>query len=672
MNVTNASSEESSVQDFYSVKNMKTIITVFENFLTDKYNTNSNILNVNLRKEIFLIMQRLKENPYHINMSVNDLNKITLQTLRDIIKKKYLSNAEKKITSKENYLERDKTLFNNRNNVFNDNRNFNENTQLEENNEIIMEKFNKFNEERKEITKKEDENQLKSDDIDQSISQDEFENRLEELQQHRDNLINMDTPLIQNTDQQKVIETFKDENCIINDTSNKNPNIEETNYKHQLMMSTTDFINDRNKLITDQLSDMRSFDPKTIYATNEKIRKNERNEVVKQYENSNTITTFPLITKPTNTIMKEKFVCINSMDRDWINQKNRYNYLVKFNYVHKSTKKVEIYENNPTIPYTKSSLSTGIANISGYYDDNNIFRDAYVASNPLGNVIGYEYVEILIDDNINVQENFKNVKSIEITKVIIPADITNATTGRLYNFNLNYPYVLLQIDEFQDIYEGTNDSIRKSFCQLVYENFYRSSNGRGYIILKPVQNEKKTFHPSLLPSMPSLNISIVTPNGELLNDSTDGYSILQVSYEPFNRTYLKIITNNYFDKNEFYSGDKIFIKRYCAFKLDDTQDSEILSTLNNFINTESGHNICKIGDASENSYYKSFYIKAPGLFSSETGIFTIDEDQIKNLVTFNCKNNIESNPSNGFVLNMSLQNSISMKITTVDVDSIII
>jgi hypothetical protein len=598
-------------------------------------------------------MERLKQNPQHKSMNLIDLNKITLQTLRDIIKTKYLSGTiNNKIVNKENYLERDSQLYSNRKTIYGDNINFNQNTQLnEETNEVVLQDFNKINEERKEKSKEEveKENILESDNIDQSMSQEDFQNSLDKLQEYRN----------------KLMEEQLETNQLEQDNS-------KTNFKNQLTMSTSDFMNDRNQLIRDQFSDIGKIDPKQIYIQSEKIQDIEQNAIVNRPIN-NIGPSFPFIKKPTTNIVKEKFICINSMDRDWIVQKNRYSYLVKFNYVNKSIKKIEIYQNNPTIPYTKSTLSEGIPNLSGFYfQETNSNYPAYNVGTSLGNIIGYETVEVLVDDTINIQQNFKNIQSIEVTKVIIPADITNAITGRLYNFNLNYPYVLLHIDEFNDVYEGTDDSIRRSFCQLIYENFYQSSNGRGYIVLKPVQGEKKIFHPSLLSTMPSLNISIRDPNGDLLNDSIDGYSILMVSYEPFNRTYLKIVTNEYFDKNEFFSGDKIHIKKYCAFTIDETQDSQILIDFNNFINRDSGHIITNIGDASDNSFYKSFYIKAPGTFSSKDGVFTIEQTQIDNLVIFNCKNttiNIDPPPANGYVLNMSLQNSISMKLTTVNFDS---
>jgi hypothetical protein len=160
-----------------------------------------------------------------------------------------------------------------------------------------------------------------------------------------------------------------------------------------------------------------------------------------------------------------------------------------------------------------------------------------------------------------------------------------------------------------------------------------------------------------------MNISLMTPHGELINKSTDGYSILKIEYEPYNRYYLKVVTNNYFDKNEFYKGDVVIIKMFVPYKLSPDQDSVALQQLSSFVNIESGHEITTIGDPNDNGFYKSFYIKGPGAFDEENGVYVIDTSIIDNLVEFNNNYNFDTNNKNGFILNTSLQNSISMTIT---------
>ena len=112
-----------------------------------------------------------------------------------------------------------------------------------------------------------------------------------------------------------------------------------------------------------------------------------------------------------------------------------------------------------------------------------------------------------------------------------------------YNYNFNFPYILCYIDEFQDIYDGTDNIIRKTFCQLQYHDYMKTPNGRGYVIFKPVQEEKKIFYPSYLSSLPTLNISLRKPNGELLDKSEDGLTVFHIA--PEQNYYLKIRTRKH-------------------------------------------------------------------------------------------------------------------------------
>jgi hypothetical protein len=650
---------------YYSVANMKKIMVVFQKFLTDKYNIDHTQLQINLKQEIFSIMEKLKQNPLHINMNTSELNKITLHTLKDIFKNNQVANNQSKLLNNQNISTRDNLLYTNRKNNYQDNTNINQAT-LNKNLTPVIEEFDKITEERKFSTNTQ-ENQIITDDIvDQQISQEDFEKQLNYLQSYRDKFI--EDTLNENPNQRNNTMEFP----ATAQSITQQPIIQSIaqpidNLKSRLMQSTSDLMQDRNSLNTSQFQGIQDMDPKQIYAQSEAIKDIETNLIINKPV-TDIQPSYPLIKRDNihlKEVINEKYVAINSFDRNWIDQPNRYQYQVKFNYVHRTSQKIPIYPNNPTIPNTKSAVSPGIPNRNGYYDDSNVFHPAYDSTVGLGgDPIAYEYIEVLVDDNTNVQTNFKDIYSIEISKVIIPVDINNALPGRLYNFNLSDPYLLLQIDEFKDVYEGTDNAIRNSFCQLVYESTYQGSNGRGYMVLKPVQNEKKIFQPNLLSSMPSITLSIKSPNGLLLNDSIDGYSILKVDYEPFNKFYLKIITNTYFDSNEFFSGDKVIIKRYNAYKISTDQNTTNIANLNSFINRDEGHEITKLGDASDNSFFKTYYIKAPGTFDNIAGTYTLDNAVLNDLVLFNCEYDISANPINGFVLNMSLQNSITMKIVT--------
>ena len=390
------------------------------------------------------------------------------------------------------------------------------------------------------------------------------------------------------------------------------------------------------------------------------------------------------------TMIQEKFILIHSLDRDWTQQTHRYRYKVKFVQSTQEIQKVPFYANNPTVPFTATMTTAGIPNTSGWYDQNNVPRSSYNAAAPRGELVGYEEIVYAADTNANVQERFKNIVSVQVTSVIVPMDIGVTTGGTSItgivqatgagasgttpyfnnNFNFNYPYVLLHIDEFNDVYDGTGDIIRRAFCQLVVDRTYYSNNGRGYIILRPVQSEKKVFYPSALSTLPTLSLSLLKPNGDIINQSQDGYTILKLEHDGYNRFYIKVVTNKFFEKNEFYRGDVVQIRHFTLFKLTAGQDSSHIARFNQFINDPKGHSILEIGDANDNGFYRTFYIRAPGEFDASIGEFVIDEPALAQLQSFNTTFDLTNNPPNGYILNVSLQNSISMRLEQKVYDSV--
>jgi hypothetical protein len=81
-----------------------------------------------------------------------------------------------------------------------------------------------------------------------------------------------------------------------------------------------------------------------------------------------------------------------------------------------------------------------------------------------------------------------------------------------------------------------------------------------------MQHEKKIFYPAPLSSLNKLSLSLLKPNGALFNNSMDNFNILKLEYDGAKPNYLKITTDIYFDKNEFFIGDFILIKSYLKLK----------------------------------------------------------------------------------------------------------
>jgi hypothetical protein len=279
----------------------------------------------------------------------------------------------------------------------------------------------------------------------------------------------------------------------------------------------------------------------------------------------------------------------------------------------------------------------------------------------------YRYTVNFQNKDNDIMNKYRNITSISVSKIVIPEEvipsnsvINQQKTAFNYEFSFSYPYVLLSIDEFPNVYDGTNQHVRNAFATMIYHRHYKAPNGRGYVILKPIQNEVKEFYPNLLGTLPKITINITKPNGELFNQSSDEYKIFKIDYEAFNPHYLKIVTNVYFDKNEFYIGDVCTFSGYQAALSPETQS---LRELNMFINRSEGHEIKQIGQANDNGFYKTFYIEAPGVFDKVLGRFNVNQGCIGALNAFNATiDYCVHQASNGSIMNNSLQNTVTMKL----------
>lgn len=292
----------------------------------------------------------------------------------------------------------------------------------------------------------------------------------------------------------------------------------------------------------------------------------------------------------------------------------------------------------------------------------------------------------------DLQGSYKNVNHIQITRLIIPMEIspppcsigqsaasiiygssTNGTTMKgsyLNGVSLSFPYVTVAIEGLQDVYDGTNSSARNAFCHMVYTTSYKAPNGRGFVILEPMQDERKLFQPSPLASLSRLDISILRPSGALFNESMDNQTILQVMYEPYNPKYLRIGLTNYFDMNDFYVGDSVVIRDYTAVQSKAIATSAWVpdasasyQALNAFINRTEGHEIIELGLPNESGFFRSFCITAPSKFDPCMGSMVVEMPVIAAINEINnqsCPCPVV--PYGGAILNMSIQNVLTFRI----------
>lgn len=263
---------------------------------------------------------------------------------------------------------------------------------------------------------------------------------------------------------------------------------------------------------------------------------------------------------------------------------------------------------------------------------------------------------------------YKNISSIWFTSLILPMEIVDDRSilnAPKYTFNhqfkIDFPYLMLQVDELSDVYDGLNQQVQKCTTMFVYDNAYKADNGRGYVIMRPLQNETKTFTPQLQ-TLQHLTFRLIKPNGTFLNESKDAFSVIRIDYTTYNELYLQVTLDQYFDKNEFFVGDTIMIKNYSVNVANHHCISPIEFTeVGTFINRTIGHEIIRVGEANEHGYTNNFYINAPSEFSPQTGRKVLNKCTLDAIRAYNDANPINMHEPSKMsdIINMSLQNVLT-------------
>jgi hypothetical protein len=259
----------------------------------------------------------------------------------------------------------------------------------------------------------------------------------------------------------------------------------------------------------------------------------------------------------------------------------------------------------------------------------------------------------------NSGSGFRDIRSISATHLVVPREIieeksiTNATKTRFeHAFGLHYPYLILKVTDFQSVYKSTNSASQNAFAHFVYHEHYTGSNGRGYIHLKPMQNETLTFTVNTLANLEHLEIAVQRPSGALLNDSRDETKVMSfhhLNIVNIGQHMIMVTLKDYFDRNEYFVGDTV---RFTGL-------SSQSAGLNSFINRESGHEILENGTPNPNGYTNAFYIRVPGALNKTTGIFEADVSLVA-LLSGGYKDLQNSHVA--LVINASLQVTVSFEL----------
>lgn len=571
---------------FYTKENLKLVVNIFKDYMTEKYDITLEgpEEEATTRKVLFNIMSEVQEECKNKPTSLQNMNIRVLNAAKELFVRKYDLGEKSKKPNIQN-LSRDKQVFGNR--QMNTNvivpemdpytrRNVENKEQLVE--RLMFERDRDLGIDKKPVP---DVEKVIKPTMEKAENADDFIKRLKDLESQRNMVVtDLEAKRPKTIEEQQVIQ----QNIVLD------------------RMQVSKEMHDNNNLA--------QLDPKhvmsKIHIQDDMPTKMALDEVYAKFTEGKETTVIPRNFK--STVM-EKYLSINSFDRNWMTDTKRYQYSINF------------------LTWSNS-----------------------------------------------IQNRYRNIESICVTKVVIPDEIVQIIDPIQASFNheftFSYPYLLLQIDEFNDIYDGTNDNVRKSFCKLAFDKAYKGQNGRGYVVLEPIQNERKIFYPAPLSTLNKLSISLLKPNGTLFNESNDAYNVLKIEYDGAKPKFLKVTCDSYFDKNEFFVMDTVIFKNFVMTKLSVMQQEIDIKAFNEYINQNNGFEIVEVGAANPNGYFNTFYIQAPGQFNRSIGQFQPNMNLINCLNSYNSQ--ILTPTANGSIMNFSLQHTISMKVNVIVDDARII
>ena len=265
-----------------------------------------------------------------------------------------------------------------------------------------------------------------------------------------------------------------------------------------------------------------------------------------------------------------------------------------------------------------------------------------------------------------IQDIFKNITSVELVNAILPQDnILIPFDSRPYLDILHFPYLLLQIPEFSDVFRGTNNNNDRAFSVLIFDKQHDSSvlsndfiSGANSIVnstpttqfykeyrktfykYTPAYFEKKTYYNQPLASLGYMTLKLATPAGEKINVLNDVLSINDIKYtgpisgltatnfeydlttsypnDAFatSRKYIRIETVTAFSNKLFRLGDNIRIKGY-SLTGTGTNNARFVD----FINREEGHyilntDVSDLTAGGNQGFTSNIYIPPPGVLNS--------------------------------------------------------
>lgn len=379
---------------------------------------------------------------------------------------------------------------------------------------------------------------------------------------------------------------------------------------------------------------------------------------------------------------------ISSLNRNWVNYPNlkenekehRFDFVIDFAPSINSNVKIPIYRNNPFTLKSLTEQNISIDNIKPdtIIESSDIIKnDKYKSNEPAGEIVNYIYKKTYGSQNASITERFRNISEIELLQVSLPFEYKfNRIESEHNNIStlFSYPFILLQIDEFNGIYNSTDNLVNKCFCRLIpakeidqesyASNLHKKTEARiKFLIMKPDTNSHKlVFSQSSLASLNRLSLRLTSPTGENIGSSlSDSYNVPKDNFNVIsielseNKKKLIITTDKYFYPSLFIRNDILLFK-----ELEIRRDIIKCSKILNFLNRSSGHLLLNRGGENEEGYCQKLEILTEGSFDDTEGKWK-PSDWVESFQNLNLESIIT-----GKVINMSKQVSFLFRIKTIE------
>lgn len=278
---------------------------------------------------------------------------------------------------------------------------------------------------------------------------------------------------------------------------------------------------------------------------------------------------------------------------------------------------------------------------------------------------------------LTVNKHFENITRIECSSVIIP----NRALSNKFRPS-NRPFFLLSLGNVDNMVYGSNKALNTA-TTVITPKIPIPSDTYAFRHIEYISNSgiaKDYLTPEA--SINRLYINIMRPDGYnpwLDNAATDIISIKTIYMPSISNNYLSVITDGFFNAQDFQEADIIKFRSY-IFR-DTTLGYKECNQFNQFINREAGHIIQGIdvftgiiSPPYAGTMYNVIKIPAPGYWNTTTGEWAFPEwfnDPINmGLIQ---KTSIEDTPipsgpfdNTGKGLNCNTQTTIVLKISYLD------